>query len=128
MTDKDKAIQQLLDQGERTKSADTDEAAYRTLYAALSQAPPLNFSKGFAERVTAQVVPVASPTPWSTVLMIGCITGALLASGLIIYRIDPLVFGRLTTWTLLHKELIGFGVSLYAMIQGLDRWLIGRAT
>ena len=128
MTDKDKAIQQLLDQGERTKSADADEAAYRTLYAALGQAPPSAFSEGFAERVAAQVVPVASPTPWSTVLMIACITGALLASGLIIYRIDPLVFGRLTTWMLLHRELIGFGVVLLAMIQGLDRWLIGRVT
>ena len=126
MTDKDKAIQQSLDAGKKTKSADADEAAYRTLYAALGQAPPLEFSKGFAERVTAQVVPVASPTPWSTVLMVGCIAVALLASGLMIHRIDPLIFWKLTTWMLRNKEFIGFGVGLYAMIQGLDRWLIGR--
>ncbi len=127
MTDKDKAIQQLLDQGKRTKSADADEAAYRALYAALGQAPPLEFSEGFAERVTAQVIPVTSPTPWSTVLMIGCIAAALLASGLMLHRIDPLVFWKLTSWMLLNKELIGFGVGLFAAIQVLDRWLIGRA-
>ena len=127
MTDKDKAIQQLLDQGKQTKSADADEAAYRTLYAALSQSPPLEFSEGFAERVTAQVIPVAPPTPWSTVLMVGCIAAALLASGLIIHRIDPLIFWKLTTWMLLNKEFIGFGVGLLATIQVLDRWLIGRA-
>ncbi len=127
MTDKDKAIQQLLDQGKSTKSADADETAYRTLYAALGQTPPLAFSEEFAERVTARVMPTASPTHWSTVLMVGCIAAALLASGLMLHRIDPLVFWKLTSWMLLNKELIGFGVGLYATIQVVDRWLMGRA-
>lgn len=126
MTDKDKAIQQLLDQGIETKSADADEVAYRALYAALSQSPPLEFSERFAERVTAQVIPITPPTPGSTVLMIGCIAVALLASGLVLHRIDPLIFWKLTTWMLLNKELIGFGGGLLATIQVLDRWLIGR--
>ena len=126
MTDKDKAIQKLLDQGKKTKAADADEAAYRTLYAALSQAPPLNISEGFAERVSAQVTPAPTPTCWLTVLTVGCIAGALLVSGLIVHRIDPRGFWELTTWMLINKELIGFGVSLFVAVQWLDRRLIGR--
>ncbi len=127
MNDKDKAIQHMLDQGERTNSEDTDEVIYSALYAALGQAPPLVLSEGFAGRVAAQIVPNPTSTYWSTVLMIVSIVVALLASGLIIHRIDPLMFWKLTVWILENKAIIGFGVGLFATIQWLDQRLVGRA-
>lgn len=121
---RDKIIQEQFDRGAVDDATDPDVAAYRFLYSALRQEPSLNFSDAFAERVADQVKPATSPSRWSTGLMIGCILAALLASGLVIYRIDAVIFSKLTTWMLLHKEFIGFGVGMLAVIQLTDHWLM----
>ncbi len=124
MTDKDKIIQEQFDRGVVNNATDPDVATYRVLYGALCQEPSLRFSDAFAERVAAQVKPATSSSRWSAGLMIACIVAALLASGLVIHRIDAVVFSKLTTWMLFHKELIGFGVGMLAVIQLMDRWLM----
>lgn len=125
-SNKDKIIQEQLDRGQVDRAADPDVAAYRVLYDALRQEPSFSFSGNFAEQVAAQVKPAPSPASWSTGLMVGCIAVALLASGLVIRQIDPLVFSELTSWMLSRKELIGFGVGTLAVIQLMDHWLIHR--
>ena len=127
MTDQDKAIQQMLDRAEGTLETDPDVTAYRTLYEALAHPPVLHFSDDFADRVVARTQSAAAPARWSAAFMAGCVAVALLASGLAIYRIDPLIFWKLTHWMLVKKELIGFGVGLFAAIQLAERWLLGRA-
>jgi hypothetical protein len=59
MMERDEQIQDALDQGTARAAANADEAAYRVVFAALAEDEGFALSAGFADAMTARLMPAS---------------------------------------------------------------------
>ncbi len=121
---KDEKIQRRLDNGEEVSTTDLDAMTYQALYKVLHQASPFRLSNDFAERVTAQINVATTPTPQSVGVTVACVLITLFTCGLALYFVDTLVLMKIASWITHYKELVGFCVVMFTLIQTTDYWLL----